>query len=98
MGYKVKTGSLSLFSGATDAASAARAGLEATTLMGIPLSGAGSGIIHTMDDNLSVLDRKSVEEAVSICIKLVERRAVRDEIQEEKSGKLSDESVRFTLR
>lgn len=98
MGYKVKTGALSLFSGATDAASAARAGLEATTLMGIPLSGAGSGIIHTVDDNLSVLDRKSVEEAVSICIKLVERRDVRDDREEEKSGRLSDESVRFTLR
>ena len=99
MGYDVKVGALSVLSGATDAASAARCGIEATTLMGIPLSGAGSGVIHTDADNLSVLDKASIEEAISICIKIVEGRA-RDDAGQEKAGlpSLADEKRKFTLR
>lgn len=99
MGYEVKVGSLSVLSGATDAASAARSGHEATTLMGIPLSGAGSGVIHTPDDNLSVLDRRAVEEAISICIKIVEQNFSASETKAEpKPLSLADEGRKFTLR
>ena len=99
MGYDVRTGSLPLMGGASDAASAARAGLEAVTLMGIPLSGAASDIIHTKEDTLDKLDQHTLEEVVSICIKFVESRAVsREDTEAAKAPALQDHSRRFSLR
>ncbi len=98
MGYASKTGSLSLFSGATDAASAARAGIPATTLMAIPLSGGGSDIIHTENDTVENLDRVTVEEVISICIKVVENRT-KDEnrIEKEEKPLALESEKKFTL-
>ena len=99
MGYEVRTGSLPLMGGASDAASAARAGLEAVTLMGIPLSGAASDVIHTKEDTLDKLDQHTLEEVVSICIKFVESRAVpREDAEGAKAPALQDQSRRFSLR
>ena len=99
MGYEVRTGSLPLMGGASDAASAARAGLEAVTLMGIPLSGAASDIIHTKEDTLDKLDQHTLEEVVSICIKFVESRAgSREDTEDAKAPALQDQSRRFSLR
>lgn len=99
MGYEVRTGSLPLMGGASDAASAARAGLEAVTLMGIPLSGAASDIIHTKEDTLDKLDQHTLEEVVSICIKFVESRAgSREDTEDAKAPALQDLSRRFSLR
>ena len=99
MGYEVRTGSLPLMGGASDAASAARAGLEAVTLMGIPLSGAASDVIHTKEDTLDKLDQHTLEEVVSICIKFVESRAgSREDTEDAKAPALQDQSRRFSLR
>lgn len=96
MGYEVKVGSLSVFSGATDAASAQRAGVDATTLMGVSLSGRDS-VIHTDDDTVANLDRKTIEEVISICIKIVEtigRSKVKEEVR---PTALEDKSRKFIV-
>ena len=96
MGYEVKVGALSVFSGATDAASAQRAGVEATTLMGISLSGRDS-VIHTDADTVANLDRKTIEEVISICIKIVETRG-RSKVKEEvRPTALEDKSRKFIV-
>ena len=96
MGYEVKVGSLSVFSGATDAASAQRAGVDATTLMGISLSGRDS-VIHTDADTVANLDRKTIEEVISICIKIVETRG-RSKVKEEvRPTALEDKSRKFIV-
>lgn len=97
MGYKVKVGELSLFTGATDAASAARAGIDATTLMGIPLSGSASAPYHTPDDVPDVLDKATIEEVISIAIKIVEKNYSSQSPAPVSLPALSDESRKFTL-
>jgi len=97
MGYRVDVGALSLFMGATDAASAAREGLEATTLMGIPLSGSASAPYHTKEDVPDALDQKTLEEVISIAIKLVEADNPEKEVESDKVLALSDESRKFSL-
>ncbi len=98
MGYKASVGGLSLFMGATDAASAARAGLKATTLMGIPLSGGAEAPYHTKDDIPASLDPKTLEEVISIAIKLVETDyKAKEEAEPEKLLALQDENKRFNL-
>lgn len=97
MGYKSATGPLPLFSGATDAASAARAGLEATTLMAMPLQ-ASSSRIHTSDDTVENLDLKTLEAVISICIRIAEKQdAGLSDDKPQKVSALDDSSRRFTL-
>ncbi len=98
MGYKVSVGGLSLFMGATDAAAAARAGLQATTLMGIPLSGTATAPYHTKEDVPDCLDLKTLEMVISIAIKLVETEyKEKEEAVPEKIMALQDESRKFSL-
>lgn len=98
MGYKSRTGSLSLFSGATDAASAARAGLKAVTLMCMMPGGPGSDVIHTTDDTLENLDKKTVEAVISICIKFVLNRAGAEEnVEERRPSALEDTARKLTI-
>ncbi len=73
MGYPSKVGAMPLFSGATDAASAAREGFEAVTVTAVPLDGASS-VIHTEDDTLEHVERKVLEEVISVCIRFAEER------------------------
>ena len=73
MGYSSKVGGLPLFAGATDAASASREDLEAVTVTAVPLDGASS-VIHTENDTLENVERKVLEEVISICIRFAEDR------------------------
>lgn len=97
MGYKSKVGELPIFAGATDAASAARAGLEATTIMGIPMSGSSIAPYHTADDVPDALDKATLEEVMAIAIKVVEKNYASEEPVDEIVPALSDESRHFSL-
>jgi Predicted aminopeptidases len=72
MGYPAKTGSLPFLSGATDAASAERAGIPSTTLMCISMNGSGNEPYHTADDLPSALSLDTLEAVISILIKYTE--------------------------
>ncbi|MGN0906199.1 MAG: M28 family peptidase [Bullifex sp.] len=74
MGYPSKVGAMPLFSGATDAASAARAGIESVTVTAVPMDGSTS-VIHTEDDTLEHVERKALEEVISVCIRFAEERS-----------------------
>lgn len=97
MGYKSSVGELPIFAGATDAASAARAGLEATTIMGIPMSGSSIAPYHTEDDVPDALDKATLEEVMAIAIKVVEKNYQAKEKKEEVVPALSDETRKFSL-
>lgn len=72
MGYHVHVGPLPAFTGATDAASAARAGIEATTLLGIPIGGKADAPYHTEEDLPEALSQSVLEEVMSIILKVAE--------------------------
>jgi hypothetical protein len=69
MGYEASSLSIPILGGATDAASAARIGLEATTLTASSWS---DGVYHTKDDTLEAIDPASVERSIGIAIRLAE--------------------------
>ena len=67
MGYDASSLSIPILGGATDAASAARIGLEATTLTASSWS---DGVYHTKEDTLEAIEPESVERAIGIAIRL----------------------------
>lgn len=69
-GYKIKSGKLSLFSGATDASSAARHGIRAVTITS--MAEQGSEIAHTKNDTIENVEMKALEEVISILLKFIE--------------------------
>ena len=93
MGYDAKAESIPIFGGATDAASAARVGLTATTLSAASYS---DGVYHSSDDTLSAIDPLAVEHAISIAIRLAwvidegrEGQEIVEEVVEEENPELS---------
>lgn len=98
MGWKARLGAMSFMMGASDAASAARHGFEATTLMGIASTGPMSDVIHSDEDDYEILDRKSLEAFLAICIKFAEEkgRTVRDQ-EKVKVPALEDSRRKFNL-
>lgn len=96
MGFSVKVGGLSLFSGATDAASAARAGVDSTTLVGIPLGGKAGAPYHTENDTIDSLNAKTIEEVISIIIKIV-KTSEPEIVSEEDKTSLEDNNKKFRL-
>lgn len=68
MGYEASALSMPILGGATDAASAARVGLEAITLTA---SSWAESVYHTTADTIDAIDPASVERAVSIAIQFV---------------------------
>jgi len=73
MGYEANSESIPRLSGATDAASASRAGLAATTLTAVGWDDhTKASVYHTEDDTVDAIEAKAVEQALSIAIRLVE--------------------------
>ena len=97
MGYRAEVGELPIFSGATDAASAARTGLDSTTLMAIPMSGSAFAPYHSEKDVPDALDKATLEAVMAIAIKVVEKHYQSEEKKEESVPALSDESRKFSL-
>ncbi len=73
MGYEAKSESIPRLAGATDAASASRAGLEATTLTAVGWDDhTRAAPYHSEGDTVEAIEAKAVEMAISIAIRLVE--------------------------
>jgi len=73
MGYKAQSASIPIFAGGTDAASAARCGIDATTLTAVAWDDRSRpAVYHTPDDIVSAIESKAVEHSISIAIRLVE--------------------------
>ncbi len=73
MGYKAQSAAIPIFAGGTDAASAARCGIDATTLTAVAWDDRSRpAVYHTPDDTVSAIESKAVEHAISIAIRLVE--------------------------
>jgi len=73
MGYKAQSVAIPIFAGGTDAASAARCGIDATTLTAVAWDDRSKpAVYHTPDDTVSAIEPKAVEHAISIAIRLVE--------------------------
>ncbi len=73
MGYEAKSESIPRLAGATDAASASRVGLTATTLTAVGWDDhTRSAPYHSEGDTVDAIEAKAVEQAISIAIKLVE--------------------------
>ena len=70
MGYKMKAGKLSFLGGATDASSAAKAGIRAVTITGMVPDAENSS--HTAEDTIEKIDRKALEDVISLVIKYIE--------------------------
>lgn len=87
MGYKAQSAPIPIFAGGTDAASSARCGVDATTLTAIAWDDRSKpAVYHTPDDNVSTIEPKAVEHALSIAIRLVE--LVEDDLLYEESDTL----------
>jgi len=74
-GLKVKTKRLSFGLGATDAAELAKVGVEAATLLGVPMSpiGAGRIVYHTRDDLPENLEPEVIDAAARLTLRMVDR-------------------------
>ncbi len=73
MGYKAQSAAIPILAGGTDAASAARCGIDATTLTAVAWDDRSKpAVYHTPDDTVSAIESKTVEHALSIAIRLVE--------------------------
>ena len=70
MGYKMKSGRLSLFSGSTDARSAARCGLSATCITG--MAPGDADYAHSTDDTVDKIGLDALEAVIALIIKYVE--------------------------
>jgi hypothetical protein len=83
LGYKALCAAIPFFAGGTDAASAARCGIDATTLTAVAWDDRSKpSVCHTPDDTVSAIESKAVEHAISIAIRLVEL-VDRDELYED---------------
>lgn len=70
MGYKTDVGKMGMFSGETDAASAALSGIEATTLTSMRPSAESPA--HSREDTPDKVEKKALLYAISSAIKLVD--------------------------
>ena len=73
MGYEAHSKKIAFLTGGTDAAEAAKAGFEATTLLAMPWANDGpSSVYHTPNDTVEAIDEKAVELTISIAIKFID--------------------------
>lgn len=73
MGYEAFSQPIAFLTGGTDAAEAAKAGLEAVTLMAMPWGNKDrASVYHTPDDLPEAIDPKAVEQTLSIAIRFIE--------------------------
>lgn len=98
MGYDVHSQKMPFWTGATDALEGSRAGLLATTLMGVPWDdSAGAAVYHTMQDIPDAIDIHALEIALALCIKLVQ--TLENEYAEgEESPGTGEEETPLSLR
>lgn len=74
MGYDAFSQPIAFLTGGTDAAEAAKAGVEAVTLMAMPWDNRQrSNVYHTPDDLPDAIDPKAVEQTLSIAIRFIEQ-------------------------
>lgn len=95
MGYKIKKGKLTLFAGATDASSAAKNGIRATTITA--MAGCDTPA-HTKDDTIDKIDIKTLEEVIAIVIKFIESKdKKKDERKIENDSLLDAKKYKISL-
>ena len=74
MGYDAFSQPIAFLTGGTDAAEAAKIGVEAVTLMAMPWGNKErAAVYHTPDDVPSAIDPVAVEETLSIAIRFIEK-------------------------
>lgn len=74
MGYDAFSQPIAFLTGGTDAAEAAKVGVEAVTLMAMPWGNKErAAVYHTPDDVPSAIDPVAVEETLSIAIRFIEK-------------------------
>lgn len=74
MGFEAFSQPIAFLAGGTDAAEAAKAGIEAVTLMAMPWSNKdGKAVYHTPQDLPEAIDVHAIEEAISIAIRFIEQ-------------------------
>ncbi len=74
MGYEAHSKKIAFLTGGTDAAEAAKIGIESTTLIAMPWTNSTrSNVYHTPLDTVEAIDEKAVEQTISIAIKYIER-------------------------
>ncbi len=88
MGYRIQTGKLGFFGGATDAVSAAGNGIEATTLTS--MASGKENPAHTADDTPDKVSPEALSIALSTAIKIVDEMDGKDEKEEEVAGLLEN--------
>mgnify|MGYP001230997265 CR=1 FL=1 len=97
MGYEAHSASIPFLAGGTDAASAAKCGIEATSLVAV---GWGDRthpeVYHTSEDTIDHIEVKAVEEAISIAIRLAELVDGKGEQTEPKEEKAAKEKTEET--
>ena len=79
MGYDTFSQPIAFLTGGTDAAEAAKVGVDAVTLMAMPWGNKGrNSVYHTPNDLPEAIDPLAVEETLSIAIKFIERLEIDD--------------------
>jgi len=74
MGFEATSQPIAFLTGGTDAAEAAKTGVNAVTLMAMPWDNKErSSVYHTLDDIPSAIEPRAVEETLSIAIKFIEQ-------------------------
>lgn len=74
MGFEAFSQPIAILTGGTDAAEAAKVGIEATTLMAMPWDNKNrSNVYHTLDDLPEAIDPVAIERALSIAIRFIEQ-------------------------
>ncbi|MDD3366642.1 MAG: M28 family peptidase [Sphaerochaetaceae bacterium] len=74
MGFEAFSQPIAFLTGGTDAAEAAKAGLESVTRMAMPWRNVERGsVYHTPDDLPEAIDPRAIEETLSIAIRFIEQ-------------------------
>ncbi|MEM6633739.1 MAG: M28 family peptidase [Bacteroidota bacterium] len=75
LGYEIPTAPFPFLAGGTDAAELAKAGVEATTLIGMDFNTKGEGIAyHTLRDTIEAVDEVAVERSIAIGLEYIARK------------------------
>ena len=94
MGYGIQTGKLGLLGGSTDAASAAAAGIDATTLTSMAKNRETPA--HTEEDTPDKVSQEALSMAMSVAIKLINEIDSKDE-EEEAAPSILDSGRKYRL-
>ncbi|MFA6846266.1 MAG: M28 family peptidase [Sphaerochaetaceae bacterium] len=91
MGYPAKSQSIPFFSGGTDAAEGARAGIESCTLTAVAWGDQRyPEVYHTAGDTVDAVEEKAIERAISLAVRFVEL-VDKDQLYEDEKPLMQEE-------